>query len=415
MADIALISCTKSKRGSASPAALLYTSALFNKSLLYSQTIARRTYILSAKHGLLNLNDTIDPYELSIKSLNPLQRAEWALKVGGRLKEVITARDTVHLLTGRAYYTPLLEYFKQIRCTVSFPLEGLSLGNRVSWLKAHNHENALAAIHGEFYSALRELYIGQDGGRTFAECSGRSGWPTRGLYLIFEPNELLRDSKLKPLMHRVTRVGTHAVSIGSKTSLWDRLSTHRGTNKGAGNHRSSIFRLHIGAALIAKSPTKWSVPTWGMGQIAPKETQAKERELEEEVSKTIGQMRVLWLDVPDDSSPQSDRAFLERNAIGVLSRAYVAAGRHDAHWLGHYSPNINISMSGLWNLNHLNVIPNEHFNDIFASYVKSTLGTIPQPTKSLAPDTWYRPIKEPDSRQLSLFTNGTAETAKDCK
>jgi hypothetical protein len=217
MADIALISCTKSKRSSTSPAALLYTSTLFNKSLLYSQTIARRTYILSAKHGLLNLDDTIDSYELSIKSLNSVQRTEWASKVGERLKQVVTARDTVHLLTGREYYVPLLDCFKDIRCTVSFPLQGLSLGNRVSWLKEHNLENALAAAHADFYSALRELYIGQDGGRTLADCSGRSGWPSRGLYLIFEPDELLQNKKFKPLIHRVTRVGTHAVSKGSRT------------------------------------------------------------------------------------------------------------------------------------------------------------------------------------------------------
>src|SRR5215469_16871375 len=99
MADIALISCTKSKRGSTSPAALLYTtSTLFNKSLLYAQSIANRTYILSAKHGLLNLEDTIDPYELSIHNLNAPQKVEWAQRVGERLRQIITPRDTVHLL-----------------------------------------------------------------------------------------------------------------------------------------------------------------------------------------------------------------------------------------------------------------------------------------------------------------------------
>jgi hypothetical protein len=30
---------------------------------------------------------------------------------------------------------------------------------------------------------------------------------------------------------RVTRVGTHAVSAGSSTSLWDRLKQHYGTGK----------------------------------------------------------------------------------------------------------------------------------------------------------------------------------------
>lgn len=413
MADIALISCTKSKRGTPSPAALLYTSTLFNKSLLCAQTIARRTYILSAKHGLLNLDDKIDPYELSIKSLSKPERSQWASKVGGKLRQVVSAKDTVHLLAGREYYKPLIQHFKDIGCTVSYPLQGKSLGNRVSWLRKNNREDVLEQNYRAFYFALRELYIGQGGGRKLSECDGRLAWPQRGLYLILEPEELLSKRSFKPLLQRITRVGTHAVSNGSKATLWHRLSTHRGTSTGAGNHRSSIFRLHVGAALIAKSPRKWEIPTWGVGQIAPSETQRKERRLEEEVSKIIGDMTVLWLDIQDEPSPRSDRAFLERNTIGLLSRAYTTAGHRHETWLGNYSPNINIPLSGLWNLNHLNALPNEDFAGLFSLYVEATLGKIPSPTKSLAPVAWYRPQKEPDSQQLSLFSDDPSKTAQE--
>jgi hypothetical protein len=403
MADIALISCTKSKRGSTASAALLYTSTLFNKSLLYAQSNADRTYILSAKHGLLSLDDTIDPYELSIKSLNASQKIEWAQKVGGRLRQLVAAKDNVCLLAGREYSAPLLDCLKQIRCTVSYPLNRMSLGNRVSWLRKHNDEEVLERTYLEFYSNLRRLYVGQNGGRLFSECDGRSGWPTRGVYLIFEPEETLHGRKFKPLVNRITRVGTHAVSKGSKATLWNRLSAHRGTTGGTGNHRSSIFRLHVGAALIAKSPHKWAVPTWGIGQVAPSETQEKERRLEEEVSKVIGKMRVLWLEVPDEPGPQSDRAYLEQNAIGLLSRTYLLSGYRADSWLGNYSRNVSIPLGGLWNLNHLNVIPSLDFTEIFSTYVDATLGKIPLPTKSLAPVAWYRPPKVIDSSQLSLF------------
>jgi hypothetical protein len=403
MADIALISCTKSKRGSASPAALLYTSTLFNKSLLFAQSIANRSYILSAKHGLLGLGDTIDPYELSIKSLNSSQKAEWGHKVGERLRQLVTSKDTVHLLTGRDYYTPLIHHFKDIRCSVSFPLGRLSLGNRVSWLRKHNQEEELDRTYSDFYSCLKTLYAGQGGGRQFLNCDGKLDWPKRGVYLIFEPDELLRGKKFGPLVNRITRVGTHAVSQGSKATLWNRLSAHRGTSLGGGNHRSSIFRLHVGAALIAKSPRKWVVPTWGIGQVAPAETQQSERKLEEEVSRVIGRMSVLWLDVPDDPSAQSDRAFLERNAIGMLSRSYLLDGYRNETWLGYHSKNINIPLSGLWNLNHLNAVPSKNFVEILSTYVDATLGKIPLPAQSLAPVAWYRPTDKADSPQLSLF------------
>jgi hypothetical protein len=403
MADIALISCTKSKRGDTSAAALLYTSALFNKSLLYAQTHANRTYILSAKHGLLNLGDAIDPYELAIKSLNSIQKEEWAQRVGLRLHQVIGPKDKVHLLAGRDYSAPLLEHFKKIRCVVANPLSGLSLGNRIGWLRKSNRESELGHHLKDFYSSLKRLYVGQGGGRLFSECSGKSGWPTRGVYLIFEPEEFLREKKFKPLLHRVIRVGTHAVSAGSKATLWNRLSAHRGTTSGGGSHRSSIFRLHVGAALMARSPDEWVVPTWGIGQVAPKETQEKERRLEEEVSKVIGRMRVLWRDVPDQASPESDRAYLEKNAIGLLSRSYLLAGHRPTTWLGHFSPNVSIPLGGLWNLNHLNVIPSPEFSEVFSTYVDATLGKIPLPTGSLAPVAWYRTKNRIDSSQLTLF------------
>lgn len=64
-----------------------------------------------------------------------------------------------------------------------------------------------------------------------------------------EPGEY-RTRKLHQL--RIVRVGTHAVSTGSKATLWHRLRAHRGSKDGRGNHRASIFRRHAGAAMIAR-------------------------------------------------------------------------------------------------------------------------------------------------------------------
>ena len=48
---------------------------------------------------------------------------------------------------------------------------------------------------------------------------------------------------------RVVRIGTHGLTVGSRSTLWGRLSQHRGTSRGTGNHRGSIFRLLVGIAL----------------------------------------------------------------------------------------------------------------------------------------------------------------------
>ena len=55
---------------------------------------------------------------------------------------------------------------------------------------------------------------------------------------------------------RVVRVGTHALRPTDQTTLWGRLRRHRGRiggrNPGGGNHRASIFRGHVGTALIQR-------------------------------------------------------------------------------------------------------------------------------------------------------------------
>jgi hypothetical protein len=54
----------------------------------------------------------------------------------------------------------------------------------------------------------------------------------------------------------VVRVGTHALTAASSATLWDRLRQHRGhlggRDPGSGNHRASVFRRHVGAALIGR-------------------------------------------------------------------------------------------------------------------------------------------------------------------
>jgi hypothetical protein len=51
--------------------------------------------------------------------------------------------------------------------------------------------------------------------------------------------------KLERNIGGARRMGTHALRAGGSTTLWGRLSAHRGQLRtGCGNHRSSIFRLN---------------------------------------------------------------------------------------------------------------------------------------------------------------------------
>lgn len=107
-----------------------------------------------------------------------------------------------------------------------------------------------------FYDLLDDLAARMGGARKLGECSGRMNWPERGVYFFFEPDEM-HGSRA-----RVVRIGTHALTSSSRTTLWKRLSQHRGTvSPVGGNHRGSIFRLLVGEALMRRD-ANLAISSW---------------------------------------------------------------------------------------------------------------------------------------------------------
>jgi len=202
----------------------------------------------------------------------------------------------------------------------------------------------------QFYEILSEVETRCGGKRVLAECGARMSWPKRGIYFFLEPGEF-RTHSGDGL--RVVRIGTHAVSRGSNSTLWNRLSQHRGNkNSAGGNHRGSVFRLLVGAALAARDQELW-VPTWGQGQSAPKNIRVAEEALEREVSRYVGSLPFVWVEADDTPSAGSVRAYVERNVIALLSNALAASSEAldpcSPTWLGLYCPSENVRRSGLWN------------------------------------------------------------------
>jgi hypothetical protein len=67
-----------------------------------------------------------------------------------------------------------------------------------------------------FYHLLDQLKQRLGGPRTLASLGGHRDWPARGLYLFFEATEVRKESGDGP---RIVRVGTHALSAGSRSTL----------------------------------------------------------------------------------------------------------------------------------------------------------------------------------------------------
>ena len=202
-----------------------------------------------------------------------------------------------------------------------------------------------------FYGLLGKLEMRIGGRRRLRDMHGRMPWPERGVYFFFEDGEHRATAPDRP---RVVRVGTHALTATSRTTLWRRLAQHRGTmSPRGGNHRGSIFRLLIGEALMRRDPAL-AVESWGRGSTTPRENRVAERPLEEKVSDYLGAMTFLFLPVPDRGGPESTRGLIERNAIALLSN-YLEPGPDapSADWLGYHSGRERVHRSGLWNNNHV--------------------------------------------------------------
>ncbi len=206
-----------------------------------------------------------------------------------------------------------------------------------------------------FYSLIDRI---SGRARRLTECSARSGWPRRGVYFFREPGEYRTGH---PDVSRIVRVGTHAVSANAKSTLWSRLHAHRGHASGTGNHRGSVFRRHVGAAMIARDGIP--LDSWGPGGSAPKAVRVAEEEHERRVSAYIGAMDVLWIEVDDAPSPSSARSWIERHAIALLSRRLHPPDPSSPDWLGRHAPADEIRRSGLWNVNYVDASYDSSFLD----------------------------------------------------
>ncbi len=133
MKHIVLISCVKSKLSFPAPAEKLYTSSLFKFSLAYARQLAPDAiYILSAKYGLVPLDQQLEPYEQTLNKMNSAERLAWGQKVLSQLALVCRpSEDRFTILAGRAYYDTLTPSLPKHE----LPLLGLGQGKRLQFLK----------------------------------------------------------------------------------------------------------------------------------------------------------------------------------------------------------------------------------------------------------------------------------------
>jgi len=130
---IILISCVSKKRSYNTQAKDLYNSPLFRLNMQYAQKLApSKIFILSAKHGLIDIHDNIEPYDLTLNSMSSNERKLWSNKVLNQLiANCDLQRDHFIILAGQKYRQHLIEQLS----SYEIPMQGLTIGKQLQFLK----------------------------------------------------------------------------------------------------------------------------------------------------------------------------------------------------------------------------------------------------------------------------------------
>lgn len=179
----------------------------------------------------------------------------------------------------------------------------------------------------------------------------RRDLPESGIYLFFEKGEQIALGEIS--YNRIVRVGTH----NQDGNFPQRIRQHYGNKSSLqGNKNGSVFRLHLGGAIMRRSnPDDPRLSGW-LKHMGPSDPS-----MEEQVSRQLREnFTFVWFAVPR----KEDRLSLEEGLIALL--AADSRNRPSEHWLGKYSANQDIVRTGLWNTSKTSgcVLTNDQLNQL---------------------------------------------------
>lgn len=155
--------------------------------------------------------------------------------------------------------------------------------------------------------------------------------PANGIYFFYEEGEYSIHGTKK--LKRIVRVGTHKAQRG----LRGRIRNHF-----RGDKNSSVFRKHLGGALISRrNPKQSHIEQW-LGQNTP-----TLNEIEKEVTNELTKNFVFKCIAVDEVK---QRKLLEEQLIATITKCSECMPSKD--WLGNFAESEEIKRSGLWNVQH---------------------------------------------------------------
>ena len=136
--NVAFVACCKTKLDHPAPAKDLYQSSLFTLTRRYVEREIQKSsfhgwFILSALHGVVEPDQVLEPYDVSLASMNKKGREEWSVTVLKQINHIWKRPEwnRFTVFAGMFYCNPFYS-FNQCK----FPCSSLGIGERLAFLKS---------------------------------------------------------------------------------------------------------------------------------------------------------------------------------------------------------------------------------------------------------------------------------------
>jgi uncharacterized protein DUF6884 len=138
-ATVVLISCSKSKLDKKAAARELYTGQLFKKAVAWAERHGYQWFVISALHGLVTPNQTIAPYDYSLKDRRgSRERQSWAHRtIRGQLTTHVSKASHAILIMPELYRRYIQPELDRESITYTNPLQRLAIGKQMRWLDSN--------------------------------------------------------------------------------------------------------------------------------------------------------------------------------------------------------------------------------------------------------------------------------------
>jgi ribosomal protein L29 len=257
-ADIVLITCVKTKRQYPCAAKDLYSSSLFSKQRSYAEKSGLPWFILSAEYGLVAPDEWLSPYERYLPDTPADYRLAWGAWVAARLELLVGPLMglDIEIHAGSKYLAALRSQLEGRGATVSNPLLGFPLGERLAWYGKDQTPSADGVVSdSEVIARLLDHGAGVTPGEFLARGKASAGHPGLYSWWVDEAGAATLARGLgfpiQPGLIYAGLAGATRWPSGqrSRNTLWLRIATMHL----AGNHEFSTFRRTIGAILATAS------------------------------------------------------------------------------------------------------------------------------------------------------------------